>query len=126
MLCDAFGAPPPFGDAFAELALAIGLGDESTFHHFVACSQGEAVATSSLFLGGRAAGIYDVATVPDKRRLGIARAITQAAMQQARALGARTAILHSSPLGAGVYRSLGFRDVCDIGQYVWAPNSSQR
>ena len=121
VLCDAFGAPQPFGDAFAELALAIGLGDESPFHHFLARSQGEAVATSSLFLGGGAAGIYDVATVPEKRRRGIARAITQAAMQQARALGARTAVLHSSPLGAGVYRSLGFRDVCDIGQHVWAP-----
>jgi hypothetical protein len=36
------------------------------------------------------------------------------------------AILHSSALGAGVYRALGFQDVCAIGQYVWAPQGLQR
>ena len=47
-------------------------------------------------------------------------------MREARALGYRMAILHSSALGAGVYRSLGFRDVCAIGQHVWAPEDFRR
>jgi hypothetical protein len=47
-------------------------------------------------------------------------------MQEARALGYRTAILHSSTSGIGMYRSLGFRDVCAIGQHVWAPEGFVR
>jgi len=43
-----------------------------------------------------------------------------------RALGYRMAILHSSALGAGMYRGLGFRDVCAIGQHVWAPENFTR
>jgi hypothetical protein len=31
------------------------------------------------------------------------------------------AILHSSALGTNMYRSLGFKDCCRIGQYVWIP-----
>lgn len=126
VLCDAFGAPPPFGDAFAELAMAIGLGDESPFRHFLARHNDAPVATCSLYRIAGVAGIYDVSTLPEGRRRGIARAITSAALQDARSLGCRSAILHSSTLGAGVYRSLGFEDVCGIGQYVWAPEDFRR
>jgi GNAT superfamily N-acetyltransferase len=126
VLCDAFGAPQPFGDAFAELAMVIGLGTASPFRHFLARYDGEPVATCSLFFGAGVAGIYDVSTVPERRRRGIGRTITAAAMSEARELGHRTAILHSSLLGAGIYRSLGFKDVCDIGQYVWVPEGLAR
>ena len=126
VLCDSFGAPQPFGDAFAELAMAIGLGDRSPFRHWLARVNDRPAATCSMFLGAGVAGIYDVATLPEQRRRGIARAITRAAMQDARVLGYRMAILHSSTLGAGVYRSLGFRDVCHIGQYVWTPQDFRR
>jgi GNAT superfamily N-acetyltransferase len=126
VLCDSFGAPQPFGDAFAELAAAIGLGEDSPFRHWLARVNGRPAATCSMFTGAGVAGIYDVATLPEKRRRGIARAITQAAMADARTLGYRMAILHSSSLGAGVYRSLGFREVCDIGQYVYVPKTFAR
>ena len=125
VLCESFGAPQPFGDAFAELAASIGLGARSPFRHFLARVNGEPAATSSLFLGAGVAGIYDVATLPERRRRGLGRLVTQAAMREARALGYRLAILHSSDLGAGIYRSLGFRDVCAIGQHVWTPHSLQ-
>jgi len=121
VLCLAFGAPLPFGDAFAELALAIGLGDGSPFRHFLARVNGQAVATCSLFLGAGVAGIYDVATLPDRRKRGLGGRVTRTAMHAARASGYRMAILHSSALGAGMYRMLGFRDVCPIGQHVWTP-----
>jgi GNAT superfamily N-acetyltransferase len=121
VLCHAFGAPHAFGDAFAELALAIGLGDDSPFRHFLARVNGQAVATSSLFLGDGVAGIYDVATLPERRKRGLGGRVTRAAMHAARASGYRMAILHSSAQGAGMYRMLGFRDVCPIGQHVWAP-----
>ena len=126
VLCESFGAPQPFGDAFMELATAIGLDARSLFRHFLARLDGEPVATCSMFLGAGVAGIYDVSTIPERRRQGIGRAITAAAMCEARAVGCRTAILHSSTQGSGVYRSLGFTDVCDIGQFVWVPQGFRR
>jgi ribosomal protein S18 acetylase RimI-like enzyme len=87
---------------------------------------GEAVATCSLFLGAGVAGIYDVGTLPERRRRGIGTAITRAAIADAAAAGYRMAILQSSTLGAAMYRSLGFNDVCAIGQYVWAPDTFRR
>jgi GNAT superfamily N-acetyltransferase len=126
VLCDSFGAPQPFGEAFVDLALSIGLGPGSPFRHFLARLHGAPVATCSLFLGAGVAGIYDVSTLPERRKRGIGRLITRAAMHEARALGYRMAILHSSALGAGMYRALGFRDVCPIGQHVWAPEGFRR
>ena len=126
VLCESFGAPQPFGEAFAELAASIGLGARSPFRHFLARVDGRPAATSSLFLGAGVAGIYDVSTLPGRRKRGLGRLVTAAAMREARALGYRMAILHSSELGAGIYRSLGFRDVCAIGQHVWLPENFSR
>lgn len=126
VLCSAFGAPQAFGDAFGDVAIAIGLGRESVFRHFLARVNGEPAATGSLFLGAGVAGIYDVATVPERRRRGLGAAVTRAAMTAARERGCRTAILHASSAGAGLYRSLGFVDVCAIGQHVWVPDALAR
>ena len=115
------GAPHAFGTAFAEFASIVGLGSPSPLRHFLATIDGVPVATSSLFLGAGVGGVYDVATLPEWRRRGIGAAVTVATMNVARAEGYRIAILHSSPLGVGIYRSLGFQDCCRIGQYVWAP-----
>ena len=126
VLCHAFGAPQTFGEAFADLAAAIGLGTSSPFRHFLGFLNGEAVATCSLFLGAGVAGIYDVGTLPERRRRGIGGAITRAAVADAAAAGYRTAILQSSAVGAAMYRALGFNEVCAIGQYVWAPERFRR
>ena len=126
VLCNSFGAPQPFGDAFADLVAAVGLGPSSAFRHFLGYLNGEPVATCSLFLGAGVAGVYDVGTLPERRRRGIGAAITRAAIADAAAGGYRMAILQSSALGAAMYRALGFSDVCAIGQYVWAPEDLRR
>ncbi len=126
VLCDGFGAPAAFGDAFAEMAEAIGLDGDAPFRHYLARVDGGPVATCSLFLGAGVAGIYDVSTIPGRRRAGIGAAITRRAMADACAEGYSTAILHASHLGVGMYRSLGFETVCDIGQHVWAPEHFSR
>ncbi len=126
VLCSAFGAPQAFGEAFADLAAAIGLGPESPLRHFLGRLNGEPVATCSLFFGAGVAGIYDVGTLPERRRRGVGAAITRAAVSAAAASGYRMAILHSSELGKNMYRSLGFQAVCSIGQYVWAPEQFRR
>lgn len=121
VLCDGFGAPEPFGRAFADMAATIGLGETSPFRHYLGRLAGEPVATCSVLLGGGVAGLYNVSTRPGWRRRGIGAAVTRATVTAARDQGYRLAILHASELGAGVYRSIGFRALCRIGQCVWVP-----
>jgi len=123
VLCEAFGVPPGFGAAFADLAAAIGLGPASPFRHFLASLDGVPAATGSLFLDAGVAGLYDVATLPARRRRGLGAAVTRAMVAEAARRGCRTAILHASGQGAGVYRSVGFTDVCAIGQHLWMPEA---
>jgi ribosomal protein S18 acetylase RimI-like enzyme len=100
----------------------VGLDEDAPLQNYLAFWEGEAVATASLFCGAGVAGIYNVATLPESRRRGIGRAVTLFALHHARTKGLREAILQSSAAGAGVYKSLGFRERCRFEQYVWSPS----
>ncbi|MEJ2634742.1 MAG: GNAT family N-acetyltransferase [Calditrichia bacterium] len=89
------------------------------FIHFLGLWDGEPTAATSLFLNGRSAGIYNVATLPPARGQGIGTALTTKAMAQARKLGYRVAVLRASDMGRGVYRQLGFREYCKLDQYIF-------
>ena len=67
------------------------------------------------------AGIGAVTTLPEARRQGIGAAMVLAALREGRAAGYRFGVLGASEMGAGVYRKIGFREVCRSGSYVWRP-----
>jgi predicted acetyltransferase len=60
-----------------------------------------------------------VGTVPEARRQGFGAAVTLAALRDARALGYRVGILHSSAMGFPVYQRLGFRELCRMSKFEW-------
>jgi GNAT superfamily N-acetyltransferase len=102
----------------------IGLGDDVPWRHFLAWRDDTPVATTTLFLGAGAAGIYFVSTPPQLRRQGIGAAITLAALRAASELGFRVAVLGASALGHPLYRRLGFVDYCRLSLYEWQPTSA--
>jgi N-acetylglutamate synthase len=69
---------------------------------------GVPVATSFGVLVNSHVGIFNISTRPAYRRRGYARAATTAVLRDAYMQGARTAFLHCTPAGRGVYESLGF------------------
>lgn len=116
-----FQLPAPVVSAFVQAAAQIGFGAGSPARHFLATQNGAPVACASIILAAGVAGIYNVATVPEARRQGLAAAVVQDCLRTARGSGYRIGILHSSTMGYRVYERLGFREYCKIGVHLWMP-----
>jgi GNAT superfamily N-acetyltransferase len=75
------------------------------------------VTIATLFLGNQTAGIFCVGTIPSARRQGLGSLVMHHILAEARQAGYDYATLNASPMGAGVYHSLGFKDYCILGRY---------
>jgi GNAT superfamily N-acetyltransferase len=73
------------------------------------------VSTALVGLTGNTAGIYNVATPPEHRRRGYGEALTWAAVAEGCRLGCDHSALQASPMGAPIYRRMGY---VDLGTYV--------
>lgn len=93
------------------------LGFDLPMRNYLGYLNGKPVATSTVFYGGGAAGIYAVATLPEARGKGIGAAITLKPLQDAREMGYRVGVLQSSEMGFNVYKKLGFRHLCQIENF---------
>lgn len=108
----AFDATPGRADAVFERRFAeIAAGEDSPIATYLARLDGEPVATAFGRSSGGVVGVYAVGTVAAARRRGIGAAVTSRVMGDARADGARLAVLSASDLGRSVYRRLGFEDI---------------
>jgi GNAT superfamily N-acetyltransferase len=113
-----------FGDGPMEAAWAgevfgrISLAGQSGWRHYLAFKDGRSAATASVLTSCGVAGLYFVMTVPEHRGSGIGSAITVAALRSAGARGYKVGVLQASEMGEGVYRRLGFREVCRFE--LWA------
>jgi GNAT superfamily N-acetyltransferase len=98
-----------------------------SFTVFIGYLSGEPVATSMLATtpGVRLAGIYSVATRPPFRGRGLGTALTAAALSAGRAQGYDIAVLEPSPMGAAVYRRMGFEPFGTYLQAVMDPSETE-
>jgi ribosomal protein S18 acetylase RimI-like enzyme len=119
-----FGFPDSTVSTFCDLFASLSLDQRLPLHHYVGWLKGDPVACSSMFLGAGVAGIYNVATIPDKRGQGIGAALTWEPLCYARKAGYRIGVLHSSPMGFNVYRRIGFKEYCKIRTYVSTPETN--
>ena len=78
------------------------------------------VATSMIFDGAGAAGVFHIATMPEARGKGIGGAITLAPLLESRERGLRRAVLFASEIGVPVYERIGFRLAgYKLDRYLW-------
>jgi ribosomal protein S18 acetylase RimI-like enzyme len=78
---------------------------------FVAYRRALPVAAAMSFTHGEVSRVGWVETIPAHRRRGLGDAVTRAAVLAGFDMGARIAVLESSPMGASMYRSMGFREI---------------
>lgn len=121
VLVAGYPLPAIAGEGFTDLCARLGLHDTLPIRHYLALLDGEPVATSMLALASGVAGVWNVATLPARRRRGIGTAITGAALLDARAAGYDVGVLLSSKQGFGAYERMGFRQHCTVAQYLYQP-----
>jgi GNAT superfamily N-acetyltransferase len=85
---------------------------------------GVAAAIGQTVIVQNCAYVCEMVTFPDYRRRGFGGAIFQELLRHAYDRGAREAILVSTPMGHGLYRSLGFTDVVPISVFEWRPSDN--
>ena len=118
VLTSVFGTPSECSEACLEMFDRAGYALDGKLWNYVGILGDEIVATSTVFLDGDVAGIYNVATVPEARGKGVGAAMTLAPLLKAREMGCRLGILQSSQIGYGVYKGLGFQEYCKIDLYT--------
>ena len=87
--------------------------EQKDAHFYLGYVDGAPVATSSLLVTARTAGVHYVATLDSHRKRGIGDAMTRHAVNEGADAGAEIAALQSSDMGKPVYERMGFRVACD-------------
>lgn len=113
-----FGSSEDMAQNYFEMYAGVGFGRSTVWRHFSGWLQGNAVASASLLFHAGVAGVYGIATVPEARRRGIARAMVLRAIHEARQEGYRIVVLSPTDMSEGIYRRLGFREYTRIRHYT--------
>ena len=86
--------------------------------HYIGWLDNTPVATATLVLSGRVAGVWNVGTLPEYRRRGVAAAIMRHILLEARSLGFYSSMLLASEEGMPLYARLGYETLSKIRVFV--------
>ena len=89
-------------DLFGKL---IGLRDLKLY---LGSFEGQPVSTCMAFHWDNVAGYYNIATLPEFRKMGFGHALTTHAIRSSTKQGIRLGILHATKMGESLYSNIGF------------------
>ncbi len=118
LVCKANSRPSGIVTHGARCYTRLSLEPDSAMRCYLGWLGNEPVSTACVVLGAGVAGLYGVATLQDARKQGIGTAMTLKALQLAREMGYRWAVLRASAEGAPLYRRLGFREYGKFSTYL--------
>ena len=121
-----YGFPPEIAVPWFDLHLAMGIGKDRSWRHFLAYWDGHPVGTGSCFLDRDSIVIANVGTLPSYRRRGIAAGLTRECMRLGQRQQRQLATLCSSQMGLPVYRGLGFERLAELPVYCSPRHGSMR
>jgi len=82
------------------------------------------VATSRLYIGAGASGLYWVTTVPEARGKGIGTQMSLRPLKDGLDAGYPLGVLDSTDMGYPVYKKIGFKEYFKSPVYIWLPNQT--
>ena len=89
------------------------------FAGYVGYAGDEPVSTAAIVVGGGAAGVYNVATMPEWQHRGYGEAVMRHALAESRKEhGLERSILQSTPAGYRLYQRMGYRTVTKVAVYA--------
>ena len=98
-----------------EVWLKLGL--DFPLRNYLGYYNGEPVSASSLFIGGGAAGVYGISTLPGARGKGFGSALTLRPLLDACEMGYRIGVLPPSEIGPTISRQLPNSQLCQVENY---------
>ena len=114
---EGFGLKKSSSELMFDIESELSFGEHLPRRSYVGYLNGRPVSCSLLLMTSGVAGLFCVATIPEVRRIGIGALISLVPLKGARERGYKVGVVHSSQMGYGVYRRLGFQDYCRIGMY---------
>jgi GNAT superfamily N-acetyltransferase len=113
-----WGVPEEYRSQLGRMIRKFEIGERpSNARFWLAWKENVPISKIGLYNGSGSAGIYGVATKPEARGLGLASILMIKAMQAAKEMGYKLAVLDSSPLAEKLYQRLGFITVAPLRLY---------
>jgi GNAT superfamily N-acetyltransferase len=116
----AFGAPQIVEKHFDHYGHRH-LGDSSREVWFVAYLDDEPVSTAAYMIDSGVIMVHSVTTLPEFRRRGYASMVMETAMAHALKRSRLPFALFSSPMGAEVYKKMGFVETYKLSHFLFEP-----
>jgi GNAT superfamily N-acetyltransferase len=94
-------------------------------HFYLGYLKGVPASTSMSFYNENTAGFYNIATLPEFRKMGLGQALTAHAMQKAASDGMKFGVLHATRMGEPLYQKMGFSHCNELIVY-WMKGKEYR